>query len=388
MVVEGFLKHDLFDQIYALAANQTFTDTNHQELEKINEFITAVIVKADKQCRRLNQAPWSSDLHNAYLHHRYWVLRLSEQTTGRNFQQACAEIVAALPTPIDTEGSISKNLTKSRTQLREVHRQATQKRKDFLQTLATDAHTAGNNKKGKLIMHLLQAEQNCRCFAIIKNHLKPRTPGGLTHLLVPDPDNQGNWKTLYQPEEIEAVMHTQCQMHFAQAHGSPYTVPPLTDLLGTDSLTQFGEQLLLGTADLDTLQVSPHTKLLLKHHCRKYPQFKDTHLPLRFEELMQGFKKWPERTSTSPSGRHLGTYKSLLKDFPPPKSKKKIRNAAGRGRPSARNTRNGGHFPNDVYGGEAYTHVRPLENNLELVFRENPGYAIHQQTESLTHHRG
>jgi len=97
-------------------------------------------------------------------------------------------------------------------------------------------------------------------------------------------------------------MHTQCQMHFAQVHGSPYTVPPLTDLLGTDSLTQFGEQLLLGTADLDTLQVSPHTKLLLKHHRRKYPQFKDTHLPLRFEELMQGFKKWPERTSTSPSG--------------------------------------------------------------------------------------
>jgi len=32
---------------------------------------------------------------------------------------------------------------------------------------------------------------------------------------------------------------------------------------------------------------------------------------------MQGFKKWPERTTTSPSGRHLGVYKSLLKDLPP-----------------------------------------------------------------------
>jgi len=29
---------------------------------------------------------------------------------------------------------------------------------------------------------------------------------------------------------------------------------------------------------------------------------------------MAGFKKWPERTTTSPSGRHLGVYKSLLKD--------------------------------------------------------------------------
>jgi len=36
---------------------------------------------------------------------------------------------------------------------------------------------------------------------------------------------------------------------------------------------------------------------------------------------MQGFRKWPEQTSTSPSGRHLGTYKSLLKDLPPPTPK-------------------------------------------------------------------
>jgi len=36
---------------------------------------------------------------------------------------------------------------------------------------------------------------------------------------------------------------------------------------------------------------------------------------------MQGFNKWPELMSISPSGKHLGTYKSLLKDFPPPKKK-------------------------------------------------------------------
>ncbi len=35
---------------------------------------------------------------------------------------------------------------------------------------------------------------------------------------------------------------------------------------------------------------------------------------LNFEKLTEGFKKWPEKTSTSPSGRHLGVYKSLLKD--------------------------------------------------------------------------
>jgi len=33
-----------------------------------------------------------------------------------------------------------------------------------------------------------------------------------------------------------------------------------------------------------------------------------------FEEVIQGFKKWPEKTATSPSGQHLGIYKTLLKD--------------------------------------------------------------------------
>jgi len=160
MVVEGFLKYELFDKIYALAAQPSFMDEDHNELELIDEYITLVILKADKQCRRLNQAPWSADLHHAYLQHRYWVLQLSEKKTGRNFQQACAAIVAALPSPIDTTGNISTNLMKSRTRLREVRWQALQKRKDFLQTLATAAHTAGKNKKGRLIQHLLQAEQN------------------------------------------------------------------------------------------------------------------------------------------------------------------------------------------------------------------------------------
>jgi len=32
---------------------------------------------------------------------------------------------------------------------------------------------------------------------------------------------------------------------------------------------------------------------------------------------MNGIQKWPEHTTTSPSGQHLGIYKSLLKDKPP-----------------------------------------------------------------------
>jgi len=105
-----------------------------------------------------------------------------------------------------------------------------------------------------------------------------------------------------------------CQEHFQQAHGSPYTVPPLSSLLNYDILTPFGKLILDGTVDIQGLDVSHHTKLLLQHQ-QAWPQ---SHLPkfhnLTFEDMIAGFQKWPEHTSTSPLGQHLGIYKSLAKD--------------------------------------------------------------------------
>jgi len=105
-----------------------------------------------------------------------------------------------------------------------------------------------------------------------------------------------------------------CHIHFQQAQGSPYTVPPLSDLLHYDSLTPFGAQILQGTANLDELNISEPTKLLLRHQKSWLTTEHNRFHPLMFEDMLAGFRKWPERTSTSPSGRHLGIYKSLAKD--------------------------------------------------------------------------
>jgi len=112
------------------------------------------------------------------------------------------------------------------------------------------------------------------------------------------------------------------RQHFSHAHGTPYTIPPLSDLLGFDGLTPFGDSVFHGEPIPDHLLLAPATRLLLKHQrsLLQMVEFSD-HL-ITFEELMQGFKKWSERMTTSPSGCHLGVYKSLLKDHlpnnPPP----------------------------------------------------------------------
>jgi len=75
----------------------------------------------------------------------------------------------------------------------------------------------------------------------------------------------------------------------------------------------FGHAVVDGHANLDHLQILPLTKTVLLHQWKhiKPPVPK---AKLDFEWLMDGFRKWPKWTSTSPSSRHLGIYKSLLKD--------------------------------------------------------------------------
>jgi len=142
-------------------------------------------------------------------------------------------------------------------------------------------------------------------------------PGSLTSLLVPDPDAPDKWITICDPLIMEHHLLECSHSHFKQAHGTPFTVPLLSDLLGFDGLTPFGDHINQGLPIPPDIPLDPATRLLLSHQKTLLPPAELTEHPLEFELLMKGFKKWPERTTTSPSGRHLGIYKSLLKDLPP-----------------------------------------------------------------------
>ncbi len=78
---------------------------------------------------------------------------------------------------------------------------------------------------------------------------------------------------------------------------------------------------LKGCADLDTLPIDEATRAILKHMKTKLPLTDPCEHPLLYEELQDGIQKWPERMTTSPSGHHLGIYKSLQRHVIPKDTK-------------------------------------------------------------------
>jgi len=116
----------------------------------------------------------------------------------------------------------------------------------------------------------METDPPLQCFALVKQNMKPQSKG-ISRLIIPNPDNPNCEMTLYDPTIIENALKQHCQLHFKQAHGSPFMIPLLSTLLGYDGLSLFGQQLLNGSAPLDQLPINHATALLSKHQSYTTP---------------------------------------------------------------------------------------------------------------------
>ena len=97
--------------------------------------------------------------------------------------------------------------------------------------------------------------------------------------------------------------------HFGQAHGTPFTMPPLSDSIGFTASSNECELILEGNYTNDELDET--TQCLIKN-LKKCTQLDEIKSELTLEEFQGKIKAWDERTTTSPSGVHLGHLKSYF----------------------------------------------------------------------------
>ncbi len=176
-----------------------------------------------------------------------------------------------------------------------------------------------------LLQHQCDTPTNCRfrrqvvCDCIVSNIKNVRTSNaqkGVVRLEIPlhpevDPKSCTEWTTVDVPEEIVRCLQQRNRIHFTQAHGTPFTVPLLSDHLGFCGDGVQSDHILNGTHDLSSY--SDSVRLLLRHMQYTQEMAEDTSRPTISDEVFTDkLKVWTESTTTSPSGIHLGHYKVLI----------------------------------------------------------------------------
>ena len=191
--------------------------------------------------------------------------------------------------------------------------------KKFLLEQIEGAKITDNKVHLKCLKNIKQAKQQDWAHAMIWWITKPKQAGSLRHLKPPvDPaanktDPRTEWHNVTDAKEMESKLLLCSQQHFTQAEGTPFTQAPQKDLINQNGFSPFGDAILNGTADVDSLKLDQNTKLLLKHmqcHPGLLPKLED----MSQEDHDTGCHKWCESTSTCPSGVQLNICKSWLKD--------------------------------------------------------------------------
>jgi hypothetical protein len=122
---------------------------------------------------------------------------------------------------------------------------------------------------------------------------------------------------LQDPDERDARILEHNKEHFKQPHKTPFFDSPLLGLINDAANNDISEDILDGNPVEISLEDFPEVQDFVEAMARPTSIQDDgerTPYTITREDVKQGFQKWKERTSTSPSGRHLGHYKSWIQD--------------------------------------------------------------------------
>jgi len=110
----------LLERTQHLYCKYQFTEEDHHKMETIDQLLTCILVTNNQKCRKYSPIPWSLTLHRIYLTHCYWKIHLSEAHTKKNYSAALRIILNRLPETPENGKTISSNLQKIQSDLREI----------------------------------------------------------------------------------------------------------------------------------------------------------------------------------------------------------------------------------------------------------------------------
>jgi hypothetical protein len=304
--------NDILDKLNRIQSISEWNAAHHIELEHADQQFTAALLSAEKRCINQHHAAWHPKLHHCFLIYSYWQKAVSGRRNRKHTTAQLNDIQQKLQLlNIDhLQGSVTRTsisqLRLAKQRLITARADATYERQQHLTLRQEILVIQGKKKQALAVAAVQRAERRARCFKKFHTFTKdPRSSGGLTYVI--QTDQHGVQTRTQQPDELEEILFHRNRRHFAQEDGTPFTRPPLSNQLTFSGISPFGMSVLDGTAPTDDIPASAAAILQeLKRIRLPLPQY------MPFNDMISGLTKWREQTTTSPSNKHLGIYKSLI----------------------------------------------------------------------------
>jgi hypothetical protein len=218
--------------------------------------------------------------------------------------------------PSLTMATIIQELWAAQLVLRDIKKKAEQLREMHLRELLNITREANDDwQHEQQLQILIQAHKRQMSYQRIQQILKPQAKGDLSYILAPenfrpenypyDPQNIESWTMIHELDKLKKLLMLRNITHFGQAHGTPFTLPPLNQINWSAS-DNTSTQLINGQVPSERLSGNTYVDNVIQATMAAMETLPEIDTYISSDEVARDFKRWKESTSTSPSGCHLG----------------------------------------------------------------------------------
>jgi hypothetical protein len=314
LVTDGFQAENISLRTSILVSRCDRTKRCSQDdiriLNKIDNDITKILLAAETECKKARGHTWSPLLANAgrtviaAKWHLSDVLNNRLQISLWNRAEAIIHAKAQLKAAYAV--------------LRQVQRDAKKIRDSFLDNRAEHLAETRQIDKATAVRQLLRAEQQAAIFKRLGIWIKGNEHLQLDRILAPDdPDDPANstWTAIVEAQALHEILTHEGQRHFRQAADTPFVTGPVAEKIGPFEDNEHCDAILQGTFDFTDLELEIEVADLIRG--MQYPDPANPTPPINItiddDTFRDAVYHTRERTSSSPSGRHYGHYRTLLR---------------------------------------------------------------------------
>ena len=213
--------------------------------DTVDKLIGEIMKSAEEKCAKPSGTfLWSTKLKAAELVVRYWKARKSQLKSRKPLELTLKRLKAEIEKmeDVNDDGTntgkyINQQMRKAKSNLREVRKNDSKHREDFLDGEASEAASKGDKKREKRLKRLANVERMKRSYGRIRQALRGKLSGGVTSLKVNETDEDGNKHTIEitDPEEIQERILERNKEHFKQPHETLFYDSRFLDLLNDEA---------------------------------------------------------------------------------------------------------------------------------------------------------